>query len=215
MRAIIKCLKHKKFPGHDRVTNRTIKQLPCHCIHYLTAIYNSGLKLQRFPLSWKKEQVITIPKPWKEPKFPQSLRPISLFSSLGQIYNWVLLIRLVQFLVERKLVPEEEFGVMAGFSTTQLLGLESTTEGFQTKQTTVAIFLDISKAYDTSWHTGLIYKLTEMRLPVDSIKIIPKPETVQSQDWWRTYRVETVKSRSPARCSFVANNIICISQTYL
>ena len=71
---------------------------------------------------------------------------------------------------------------MAGFSTTQLLGLESTTEGFQTKQTTVAIFLDISKAYDTSWHTGLIYKLTEMRLPVDSIKIIPKPETVQSQD---------------------------------
>ena len=37
---------------------------------------------------------------------------------------------------------------------------------------TDAGFLDISNAYDTTWHTGLIYKLIEMELPGDLIKII-------------------------------------------
>jgi len=185
VRTIIKRLKHKKSPGHDGVNNSMLKQLPCNCIHHLTAIYNSALKLQHFPINWKKAQVITIPKPGKDPKFPQNRRPISLLSTLGKIYERVLLNRLMEFVEERKLIPEEQFGFMAGCSTThQLLRLmESITEGFQTRQTTIAVFLDISKAYDTTWHTGLIYKLIGMGLPGDLIKII---ESFLSQ---RSFRV--------------------------
>jgi hypothetical protein len=37
--------------------------------------------------------------------------------------------------------------------------MEYVTSGFERKMTTIAVFLDISKAYDSTWHTGLIYKL--------------------------------------------------------
>ena len=67
-----------------------------------------------------------------------------------------------------------QFGFMSGCSTThQLLRLtEYISSGFEMKQSTIATFLDISKAYDTTWHTGLVYKLIKMEVPGDLVKII-------------------------------------------
>ena len=75
---------------------------------------------------------------------------------------------------EKNLVPEEQFGFMSGCSTThQLLRLTAfVTSGFETKQSTVATLLDISKAYDTTWHTNLVYKLIAMQVPGHLINII-------------------------------------------
>ena len=105
VRKIIKNLRPKKAPGHDGVTNSMIKQLPCHCIHHLTTIYNSALNLQYFPESWKRAQVITFPKPGKDPKFPQNRRPISLLDCLGKIYERILLDRLMVTVRGKNLVP--------------------------------------------------------------------------------------------------------------
>ena len=35
-----------------------------------------------------------------------------------------------------------------------------------------SVFLDISKAYDSTWHTGLLYKLIQMHVPGELIKVI-------------------------------------------
>ena len=88
----------------------------------------------------------------------------------------------MQFVEERKLIPEEQFGFMGGCTTThKLLRLmDSITERFRTRQTTVAVFLDITKAYDPTWHTGLIFKLIGIRLPGDIIKIIESSLTQRS-----------------------------------
>jgi retron-type reverse transcriptase len=37
---------------------------------------------------------------------------------------------------------------------------------------TAAVFLDIEKAFDTTWHSGLLYKLSELQLPISLIKLI-------------------------------------------
>jgi retron-type reverse transcriptase len=37
---------------------------------------------------------------------------------------------------------------------------------------TAAVFLDIKKAFDTTWHTGLLYKLSEFEFSVSLIKLI-------------------------------------------
>ena len=46
VRKIINRPKAKKSPGYDGVTNSIIKQLPCHCIHHLTAIFNEAMELE-------------------------------------------------------------------------------------------------------------------------------------------------------------------------
>jgi hypothetical protein len=37
---------------------------------------------------------------------------------------------------------------------------------------TAAVFLDIEKAFDTTWHNGLLYKLSKMDFSASLIKII-------------------------------------------
>jgi hypothetical protein len=37
---------------------------------------------------------------------------------------------------------------------------------------TVAVFLDIEKAFDTIWHTGLLYKLSKLDFSVSLINLI-------------------------------------------
>ena len=38
--------------------------------------------------------------------------------------------------------------------------------GFQSNLKTGAVFLDLTAAYDTVWHTGLLYKLTKCMEPL-------------------------------------------------
>ena len=113
-------------------------------------------------------------------KIPSSLKIGDLLASSVR-YERVLLNRLMKFVEEKKLIPEEQFGFMTGCSTTRQLLRLSITVGF----------LCISKAYDTTWHTWLMYKVIGMGLPGDLINILvfPKPEVVQSQDGWSSLRV--------------------------
>jgi Reverse transcriptase (RNA-dependent DNA polymerase). len=63
---------------------------------------------------------------------------------------------------------------MPGCSTTQkILRLtEAISSGLDRKWSTVAVFLDISKPCNTTWHMGLLYKLTHMGLPGELITVI-------------------------------------------
>jgi hypothetical protein len=46
------------------------------------------------------------------------------------------------------------------------------THHFNNKMSTAAVFLDIEKAFDTTLHTGLLYKLAKMEFSVHLIKLI-------------------------------------------
>jgi hypothetical protein len=43
---------------------------------------------------------------------------------------------------------------------------------FNNHISTAAVFLDIEKAFDTTWHPGLLYKLSELQIPISLIKLI-------------------------------------------
>jgi hypothetical protein len=46
------------------------------------------------------------------------------------------------------------------------------TLNFNYKMSTAAVSLDIEKAFDTAWHTGLLYKLAKMEFSINLINII-------------------------------------------
>jgi hypothetical protein len=56
-------------------------------IFRLTHLFNHCLRLSYFPKPWKEAKVITLPKPGKDPKLPQNLRPISLLSTTGKLFE--------------------------------------------------------------------------------------------------------------------------------
>jgi retron-type reverse transcriptase len=46
------------------------------------------------------------------------------------------------------------------------------TLNFNNKISAAAVFLDIEKAFDTTWHTGLLYKLSKLEFSTNIIKLL-------------------------------------------
>jgi hypothetical protein len=71
-----------------------------------------------FSKSVEGSKVITLQKPDKDPKFPQNLRPISLLSTSGNLFEKVVLKIVQKHIEERCLLNAGQFGFRARQSTT-------------------------------------------------------------------------------------------------
>ncbi|UYV82285.1 hypothetical protein LAZ67_21001586 [Cordylochernes scorpioides] len=113
VKEVIKNLGNHKAPGHDNITPQMTKNLPIKWIVFLAGIFNAALHLCYFPKTWKRAIIITIPK--KSPvKSPEDLRPISLLSTIGKVYERIVLRRLqsymdsINFIIPQHLDSEKD-----------------------------------------------------------------------------------------------------------
>jgi len=111
--------------------------------------------------------MISILKPGKDPTLPSSYRPISLLYTIGELFEKILLVRILKVVNERGLLRDEQFGFRPKHTTSlQRASLvERTTRNFGEKRLTGEVFLDVAKAFDTVWIDGLLYKLTLLNFP--------------------------------------------------
>lgn len=170
----IRNLKPRKAPGEDGILNSFIKNLPSSFHLILLNIYNSCMIKSYFPLKWKEAKIFPIQKSGKDHSVPSGYRPISLLSNLGKLYEKLLLTRLMKAVNVKNVLKNHQFGFREHHSTVQqLIRLSKFVSlGFNRNQSTGVISLDIEKAFDTTWHDGLIHKLIKMNLPTYLIKII-------------------------------------------
>lgn len=194
LKTIIAHLRSRKAPGHDNIRNGALKALPHKAIMMLTNIVNAALRLHHFPADWKSAKIIMIRKKREDPAFPQNYRPISLLSSLGKILEKVIHTRLQDQVDERNIIPDHQYGFRRHHSTIHQLHrlTDHITDGFNRKWSTVALSVDVAKAFDRVWHTGLLYKLHERGISPPLIKLI------------RSY----LRNRT-----FSVSHLRCISQT--
>ncbi|KFM59463.1 RNA-directed DNA polymerase from mobile element jockey, partial [Stegodyphus mimosarum] len=148
-----------------------LRNLPNTIICKLTSIINACFTHNYFPISWKQAKIFLLPKPGKDSSKPDGYRPISLLSSLGKIYERLILTRLEPYL---PLLPDEQFGFRKNLSTTRQLVriVEFIGAAFHNKQSVALLMLDVAKAFDRVWHEGLIFKLINMGLQRELILLI-------------------------------------------
>jgi hypothetical protein len=147
----IQCLKLGKACGLDGIPNVCLRRLPRRPLVRLTHIITAfGL--------------VTLPKPGKDSKFPPNLCPISLLSTTGKVFEKLILRTIEKHIEERNLLNTSLFGFQAGHSTIiQCMRLtDHITLNFNNNMSTAAVFLDIEEAFDTTWHSGLLYRLSEL-----------------------------------------------------
>ncbi|GFW19519.1 RNA-directed DNA polymerase from mobile element jockey [Trichonephila clavipes] len=118
--------------------------------------------------------VVPILKPGKDPTLAESHRPISLLPILSKLAEKIISARLNDYLESNKILIPEQHGFRPRLSIThQLLRVvEYIKEGNNRGQCTAAVFLDIQKAFDRVWHTGLLFKLVNYNIPTPLILII-------------------------------------------
>jgi hypothetical protein len=86
LRKLLNSLKLIKACGVDSIPNECLRLLPRRPLVHLALLINHCIRLSHFPTPWKKAKVVALPKPGKDPKFPQHLRPISLLPSTGKVF---------------------------------------------------------------------------------------------------------------------------------
>ncbi|GFX57244.1 probable RNA-directed DNA polymerase from transposon X-element [Trichonephila clavipes] len=111
----------------------------------------------------KLSTVIPILKPNKNASECKNYRPISLTSTLCKLMERIIHRRLMNWLIENKKLHFYQTAFRTHHSTTdQLFYLnQSIIDGFQEKphKKTLAVFLDISAAFDRVWRQKLVHTI--------------------------------------------------------
>jgi hypothetical protein len=112
--------------------------------------------------------------PYRNSRFPQNLRSISLLSTTGKLLEKVILKTVQRHVEERGLLNVSQFGFRARHSTTLqcVRHTDHVTPNFNNNMSTAAVFLDIEKVSDTKWQSGLLYKLSKLEFSTSLIKLI-------------------------------------------
>jgi hypothetical protein len=144
-----------------------LRNLSRKALNHITQFFNNLLMLGHFPPIWKSANVNPIPKPNKPNTDPDAYRAISLLSTLGKLFERIITARLSSFFHQHQLIPHYQFGFRRKHSTVAQLAriTDYITHGFNLHKLSGMILLDIEKAYDTVWITGLLYKLMSFKLP--------------------------------------------------
>jgi hypothetical protein len=165
--------KNSKSTGPDQVSSYHLKHLGPTAIVYLTKLYNLSLNHNVIPQIWKVAKVVPIPKPGKDLNQGSSYRPISLLSPLAKTLEKIILPHLTDN------VPNisSQHGFKKKHSTiTALQEINHIiTSGLNKKpppDRTIAITIDMSKAFDTVNHHRLINKLLSTDTPATITKFI-------------------------------------------
>jgi hypothetical protein len=108
----------KKACGIDGIPNECLRHLPRRPLVHLTHLIIHCIRLLHFPTSWKEANVVALPKPGKDPKFPQNLSPISLLPSMDKVFVKVILEIVKIHIGERNLLNASQFDFRAHHSMT-------------------------------------------------------------------------------------------------
>ena len=208
----IRQLKNKETPGKDDISNEMIRHLRSVAKQKLLDIYNHSWNTGTFPTSWKEAIIIPILKKEKDRHSKTSYRPISLLSCLGKTMERMVNRCLQHHLEKNGLLSPSQSGFRKNRSTEDQVTLltQAIENGFQQKMKTLAVFVDLTKAFDKVWKEGLLFKLLRKRV-CGNIHVLMDPELLvseisTSQAWW-TDQLFSENQRSPTRWSHLTHSL--------
>ena len=153
-------LKNKSSSGFDNISNIILKKLKVSIVPPLTKIVNLSLTTGIFPEKIKQADVFPLYKS-KNMKEVTNYRPISLLITLSKILEKVMYTRTYNFLSDTNQIFDSQYGFRTKHSCDNAIGelLGNIVKSQELGKHTIALFLDLSKAFDTLKHDILLNKL--------------------------------------------------------
>ena len=170
---IIDSLEPKSSCGIDSISNKLLKMIKNEILSPFTLIVNQSIKNGIFPDKLKIAKVAPLFKKNEDYLF-ENYRPISVLPSLSKVLERVIHTQLVDYFTKNNLFYENQYGFRNAHST-ELAALElinRVIDNMDKNEVPLAIFLDLSKAFDTIDHKILLHKLNYYGIRETSLKLI-------------------------------------------
>lgn len=154
--------KHNSF-DYDGISVKYLKLIASNNIDFFVNFINSSFLTCDFPTSLKRATVSPIYKSGDKNNL-LNYRPISILPSLSKLIEKIIVKKMYKFLSHTNFFASNQYGFIPGRSTEMVL-LEFSKfilNSVDNSKITVAIFLDIKKAFDNVNHSLLIYKLEKV-----------------------------------------------------
>ena len=161
----IKALPNKSSAGFDHISNRILKTLNESISYPLELIFNQSLEQGVFPDLMKVAEIIPFCK-GKEQDEVVNYHPISLLMTISKLLEKVVYKRENKFLEKNQILYESQYGFCWKHSCEQSISelVGNLLEAKEDDLNSTAIFLDLSKAFDTLNHTVLLNKLDHYKI---------------------------------------------------
>ena len=153
---IIQNIKSKPNTGFDNISTQFIKN----SMETIAEIINSMIRSGIFPNDLKIAKVITLYKSGDSRLFT-NYRPISLLPAFSKVFERLIYNRLHSFLEKYNILFTSQYGFHKQNSTEHatLELIDSVVNVLNDKHYALAVFIDLSKAFDTLDHEMLLDKL--------------------------------------------------------
>ena len=157
----IQHLKSKKSVGHDGISTKLLKNLSGAISLPLAIVMNKSLSEGIVPTDMKIAKVVPIYKSKDHQSFT-NYRPISLLPATSKVMEKIVHKRLYGFLNINHILYNSQYGFRPKHSTSNAVSefAYEILSAFDKNETTIATFLDLSKAFDTIDHDTLFMKLS-------------------------------------------------------
>ena len=158
---IMKSLKRKKAVGIDQIPGFILKDCTRVLAVPLTYIVNLSLSNGQVPSDWKTAKITPVYKSGTKNNF-DNYRPISVIPAVAKIIEKIVHRQLNNYLEENKLLHQNQYGFRAKRSTNlaTIFFTDSIRHHVDKGKMAGAIYIDLSKAFDTLSHGKLLSKLT-------------------------------------------------------
>ena len=196
---IIEKLPNKKSAGHDDMSNVFLKELKCEIVAPLTIIFNNSLNSGTFPALMKHAEVVPLYKSGPKNE-TTNYRPISLLLTLSKILEKVMYKRIYNFLNVDQLF-KSQYGFRSQHSCQDAITelTSSITKNWENNKSSIAVFTDLSKAFDTLQHEVLFNKIEKYGIRGNS------------QKWFQSYLSDCTMS---AKCKIKGDDTCTISEKF-
>ena len=167
-------MKINKAPGQDKIPTIVLKRTWQLLAPRITQLFNKIFKKGSFPAAWKEAKVIYIKKPGKEGTQPKDYRPITLLNVISKLYEKVIYNRLNWLSGQHNWIDKDQFGFQT-YVSAEHANIKLTNEIFQAikkRKEVTTIFADISGAFPSVWHEGLLYKMINKNIPREYIEFM-------------------------------------------
>jgi hypothetical protein len=163
IREALKKLKNKNSSGPDGISTNLLKSVAPLMMEPLIHLFNLSFKSGYIPTCLKTAEIVPIYKKDEANEYT-NYRPISLLSSFAKLLEKIAANQMMKYLRKFRLLYEHQYGFRSGYNTEQpvvqlLDKIFDDLNNVDGNRFTLAIFIDLTKAFDTCSIEILLYKL--------------------------------------------------------